>query len=249
MYTLYRLRSVTGLSLLFSLCLSVSLCLSLSLSLSPSLSLSLLEMPVNLLQYRGSVGIFVNRNFFVQSKVSHFTYLSDNSYNNNNNNNHHHHHLAIGLLILPNKIALVLLLFNLMFVFKSNGSKNKKITFIWTLFSKFVLCNLLSWLYILLITLIGDVELNPGPKRKAAQTLSICHWNLNSICAHNFSKLSLLRAYVSVHKFDIICFSETYLDSSIDDESLEISGYYLIRSDHSSNKKRGICIYYKNFLP
>ena len=98
-----------------------------------------------------------------------------------------------------------------------------------------------------MITLSGDVELNPGPKRKATQTLSICHWNLNSICAHNFAKLSLLRAYVSIHKFDIICLSETYLDSSIDDESLEISGYYLIRSDHPSNKKcGGICI---NFLP
>ena len=43
--------------------------------------------------------------------------------------------------------------------------------------------------------------------------------------------------------------SETYLDSSIDDVSLETSGYYLIRSDHPSNKRRGgICIYYKNFL-
>ena len=204
--------------------------------------LSLFEMPVNLLQYRGSVGIFNNRNFFVQSKVSHFTYSSDN---NNNNNN-----LAIGLLILSNKIALVLLLLNLMFVFKGNGSKCKKINFIWALFSTFVTCYLLYWLYILLIILSGDVELNPGPKRKAAQTLSVCHWNLNSICAHNFTKLSLLRAYVSVHKFDIICLSETYLDSSIDDVSLEISGYYLIRSDHPSNKKRGgICIYYKNFLP
>ena len=88
-------------------------------------SLSLLEMPVNLLQYRGSVGIFNNRNFFVQSEVSHFTYPSDN---NNNNNN-----LAIGLLILSNKIAVVLLLLNLMFVFKGNGSKYKKINFIWAL--------------------------------------------------------------------------------------------------------------------
>ena len=77
---------------------------------------------------------------------------------------------------------------------------NKKITFIWTLFSTFVSCNLLCWLYILLITLRKDVELNPGPKRKAAQTYSICHWNLNSICVHNFAKLPLLRAYVSVHK-------------------------------------------------
>ena len=167
-------------------------------------------MPVNLSQYRGSVGIFNSSNFFLQSKVSHFTYLSDN-----NNNN-----LAIDLLILLNKIALVLLLLNLMFLFKGNGSKNKKITFIWILFSTFVSCNLLYWLYILLITLSGDVELNPGPKRKATQTLSICHWNLNSICAHNFAKLSLLRAYVSVQKFDIICLSETYLDSSIDYESL-----------------------------
>ena len=130
-------------------------------------SLSLLEMPVNLLQYRGSVGIFSNRNFFVQSKVSHFTYSSDN---NNNNNN-----LAIGILILSNKIALVLWLLNLMFVFKGNGSKYKNITFIWTLFSTLVTCNLLCWLYILLIVLRGDIELNPGPKRKAAQTLSVCH--------------------------------------------------------------------------
>ena len=101
-----------------------------------------------------------------------------------------------------------------------------------------------------MLTLSGDVELNPGPKRNTVQTLSICHWNLNSICAHNFAKLTLLRAYVSVHKFDIICLSETYLDYSIDDENLEISGYYLIRSDHPSNiKSGGICIYYKNFLP
>ena len=80
-----------------------------------SKSLSLLQMPVNLLQYRGSVGIFNNRNLFVQSKLSHLTYSSDN---NNNNNN-----LAIGLLILFNKTALVLLLLNLMFVFKGNNSR------------------------------------------------------------------------------------------------------------------------------
>ena len=135
-------------------------------------------------------------------------------------------------------------------MFKGNGSKHNKITFIWTLFSIFVSCNLLCLPYILLLTLSGDVALKPGSKLKATQTLSICHWNLSSICAHNFAKLFLLRAYVSVHKLDIICLSETYLDSSIGDESLEISGYYLIRSDHPTNKKRGgICIYYKNFLP
>ena len=61
---------------------------------------------------------------------------------------------------------------------------------------------------------------------------------------------SLLRAYVSLHKFDMICLSETYLDSSIDDKSFETSGYYLIGSDHPSNKNGGsICIYYKIFIP
>ena len=61
----------------------------------------------------------------------------------------------------------------------------------------------------------------------------------------------LLKAYIAIHKFDIICLSETYLDSSTtsDDNNLAISGYNLIRSDHPFNNKRGVSIYYKNFLP
>ena len=57
---------------------------------------------------------------------------------------------------------------------------------------------------------------------------------------------------LAFHKFDIICLSGTYLDSSTtsDDDNLAISRYNLIRSDHPSNNKRGgVCIYYKNFLP
>ena len=53
--------------------------------------------------------------------IMNYTYLSGNINNNN---------LAIGTsqnsLNLLNKIALVLLLLNLMFVFKVNGSKYKK---------------------------------------------------------------------------------------------------------------------------
>ena len=67
-------------------------------------------------------------------------------------------------------------------------------------------------------------------------------------------KFFLLKAYIAIHKFDIICTSETYLDSSTpsDDSNLEISGYTLVRSDHPSNNKRGGRgggIYYKSFLP
>ena len=70
--------------------------------------------------------------------------------------------------------------------------------------------------------------------------------------AHNYDKVFLLKAYIAIHKFDVICISETYLDSSSpsDDSNLEISGYTLVRSDHpSNNKRRGVCIYYKSFLP
>ena len=107
---------------------------------------------------------------------------------------------------------------NLMFVLKGNDSKDK-FTFIWTLFSTFVSCNLLCWLYIFLIILCWNVYLNPRPKRKTTPTLSIHQWNLNSICAHNFEQLSVLKVYMSAHKIDIICLSETYLDFSIDEKA------------------------------
>ena len=79
---------------------------------------------------------------------------------------------------------------------------------------------LLTFVYHILLYLIisnrsGDIEKNPEPKANSCQSFSICHWNLNSISMHNFLKLSLLQAYITVHEFDVICLSETYLDSSI----------------------------------
>ena len=96
----------------------------------------------------------------------------------------------------------------------------------------------------------GDIEINPGPKKFKKNSLSVCHWNLNSLSAHNFSKLTQLKAYTSIYKHDFICLSETYLDSSILDSLLEKDGYDLIRSDHPNDIKRGgVCIYYKESLP
>ena len=108
------------------------------------------------------------------------------------------------------------------------------------------------WLYSLVIKGSGDFEENPGPKPNPYECLSICHWNLNRIFAHNYIKLSVLRAYISINKIDIICLSETYLDSSIssDNENLELPVYNLVRADNRTNtKKGGVCIYYHNSLP
>ena len=88
-----------------------------------------------------------------------------------------------------------------------------------------------------------DIELNPGPRKSKENTLSICHWNLNSITAHNFSKLMQLNAYFSTYKHDFICLSDTYLDSSIPDNLIEIEGHNLVRADYPDNIKRGgVCI-------
>ena len=104
---------------------------------------------------------------------------------------------------------------------------------------------------IVLIT-CGNIELNPGPKKdKPCDNFSLCHWNLNSIAVHNFSKLSLLEAYNGHHMHDMISLSETYLVSPVpyDDPRLNLSGNKLVRADNLSNNKRdGSGIYFKETL-
>ena len=96
----------------------------------------------------------------------------------------------------------------------------------------------------------GDIEVNPGPKN-CSISFSFCHWNLNSLTAHNYVKLSSLQTYNSVSKYDVICISETYLDSSVlsVESDLNFSGYKLIRVDYPGNVKRGgVWIYFKESL-
>ena len=82
--------------------------------------------------------------------------------------------------------------------------------------------------------------------------ITIFHWNLNNISAHNFAKVQLLQAYLAVHKFDIVCISETYLNFgfSFDDDNLDIPGHTMVRADYPANSKHGsVCMYCKNCLP
>ena len=54
----------------------------------------------------------------------------------------------------------------------------------------------------LTLFICGEVELNPWPKsNKSCYYFSLCHWNLNSLPAHDFSKLSLIEAYNTHHNF------------------------------------------------
>ena len=89
---------------------------------------------------------------------------------------------------------------------------------------------------------------NPGPKRNSNQSFSICHWNLNSITAHNCLKISLLRVYILLHNFGLVCISEIYLDltTAPEDKNLEIAGYNLLGADHASNYESGVFAYIIN---
>ena len=111
----------------------------------------------------------------------------------------------------------------------------------------------IAFIYSIFLHLLcnGDVESNPGPKKNKEFSLSCCHWNVNSLLAHDSAKLTSPEAYNSVFKCDFACISKTYLDSTVspDNNNLNILGYNLIRPDHPSNSKRGgISIYYKESL-
>ena len=103
-----------------------------------------------------------------------------------------------------------------------------------------------STIIFLILVQHGDIEINPGPQKKQPKYFSCCHWNVNSLLAHN--KISLLTAYNTIHQYDVICISEKFLDSSVplDDHNLSIQGYSSVWADHSDNVKMGgVCLYFK----
>ena len=202
-------------------------------------------MPVNLNQYRGIVGVFNNRNIAICNFCN---IWYSQSFRN------------CSFFIFFNAVFICsAYLFTLQECSKSSflsSLRAKRLTIYICLnlilyISILVLYANHFWLDEIFLKLGSDIEENPVPKPSSNQSFSISHCNLNSIFAHSYIKVSLLRAYISNHKFDVICFSETYLDSDIsdDDDNIKIAGYNSIRADHPPNTKRGgVCIYYKHSL-
>ena len=191
-------------------------------------------MPVNLNHYQATVGVFNNRfvcgnfctNLFHSKSYTNFTFN------------------FFGVFFIA-VIHFNILMMYVVYLFPKFFHANCKHIFVYLRLALYIFMTVLYlryiWLYRILVKLRGDVEENPGPKPKPCQSFSICHWNVNSVSAHNFSKVSLLRAYISIHKFDVICISETFLK--------KIEGYNIVRSDHLSNSRRGgIYIYYNQLL-
>ena len=195
-------------------------------------------MPVNVIQHRWAVGNF----------NSHFNFHKFKSKSDS----------LLGICPLLKKIVHVLICYILSHVVSGlptfsdgllTGKVHRKSYTSQSTPSSYLIrlrgCKHFFWFYIKKIILSGNVETNPRSQSKHCQEFSICHWNLNSIATHSFIKVSLLKAYITIYNYDVICLSETYLDSSIpsDDNDLEIPGYDLIWADHPSNSKQGgVCV-------
>ena len=110
---------------------------------------------------------------------------------------------------------------------------------------------LLTLVYIpIILQCHGDIEPNSGSRKLKTISFSVCHWNMNSLLAHNFSKLTQLKAYNSVYKYDFMCLSEIYQSTSSPDNLIDKKGYKLSRADYPDNIKRdGVCVYCKELLP
>ena len=127
-------------------------------------------------------------------------------------------------------------------LFVARSTKEK-----FTVYNDLNIVNYKIFALIMLLLAHDDTESNPGPNGGTSNYFSCCHWNVNSILAHN--KHSLLSAYNTLHKFDVIYISEIYLDKSADNDALSTDGYNIIWADHPNNHNRGgACIYFKEQL-
>ena len=120
-------------------------------------------------------------------------------------------------------------------IFNCILSKNTRI-YLWFLTKVPKMTKIATFLFLFLslfflFCFCSDIEADPGPKYSS---LTFSHWNLNDRTAHDPIKISLRQAYVTQHNYDIICLSETFLNSSTEtyDDRISIDGYNLIRADH-----------------
>ena len=89
------------------------------------------------------------------------------------------------------------------------------------------------------------------PSLSHGNSLKFCHWNLDSIAVDDFIKIPLIEAYNSVYNYDVIALLETYLDSSITNETISLTGFSkeVVRWDHPDDVKRGrVLLFYKDNL-
>ena len=73
--------------------------------------------------------------------------------------------------------------------------------FCWHYFKSAFIIFFLTFIYIYsFLQYYRDITLNPSQRKLKINSFSICHWNLISVAAYKFSKLTQLIAYNSIYK-------------------------------------------------
>ena len=103
-----------------------------------------------------------------------------------------------------------------------------------------VLINFYLQLFTYILLLSGDIEVNPGSMTD--NVLDILHLNVRSI-RNKIAHLNTL-----VHDFDILCFTETHLDSNVCNENLLLDGFHTIFRKDRNSFGGGVMIYISNLL-
>jgi hypothetical protein len=97
----------------------------------------------------------------------------------------------------------------------------------------------------MLLLLSGSVHPNPGPRNTC---MSIAH--LNAISLNIVDKFSEISAIAELHKFGLLAFSETWLNSTISNESILMTGFSApLRKDRISSRGGGVSLYVADHLP
>ena len=99
----------------------------------------------------------------------------------------------------------------------------------------------------LIIQLMHDIEVNPGPNnytvgtQKKTNNVKIAHLNVRSLKRREH--FILVKESILANKFDVFTISETWLNNTVSDLELEIPGYSLHRLDRQTKKGGGVCVY------
>ena len=85
-----------------------------------------------------------------------------------------------------------------------------------------------------------SIEVN-NPYNTFGKGLVMASLNVNSLLAH----IDELKIFTSANALDVLIINETRLDSTIDNQEVNITGYEIIRNDRKINGRKGggVCIY------
>ena len=151
------------------------------------------------------------------------------------------------LLIKP---LVLLLLFTLRLVMLTSAtwySCCNKLNTVRNLWYFGIIAFYLQSIHVILIS--GDIHKNPGPSSFSDGFFNFCHWNLNSIPAHNYSRVAQLEAYNAQLNLDIIALTETALKPSDESEKISIDGYTALRRDLPQDTTHGgVMLFHKDNL-